>query len=317
VAHALTHAAAAAPGPAWLEEALCFDCGAGHPLVGIVTRPHAHDARLGVLIVVGGPQYRAGSHRHFVQIARELAQSGTPVLRFDVRGMGDSPGEKQGFEDLTPDIGAAIDAFLAACPRLERVVLWGLCDGASAALLYLDARQDTRVAGLALLNPWVRSSQTLAKAQVKSYYAQRLGKLSTWRELLRGRIGWAAVMDFAQVVGRTLRRSRSATSTPDAPLPFQQRMSRAWLRFQGPTLLMLSGRDLTAREFIELLQMDVAFSKAAGRPSVQTQHLPDADHTLSGASARQMHRRILEAWLQSADFGFGPGTSASAKGARP
>ena len=42
-----------------------------------------------VLVVVGGPQVRAGSHRHFVQLARHLATHGHAVMRFDVRGMGD------------------------------------------------------------------------------------------------------------------------------------------------------------------------------------------------------------------------------------
>ena len=98
-------------------------------------------------------------------MARALAAAGYPVLRFDVRGMGDSSGPLHDFLDQTPDVAAAIEA-LCREAGVQRVMLWGLCDGASAALLYLHERPDPRVAGLCLLNPWVRSAQSLARTQV-------------------------------------------------------------------------------------------------------------------------------------------------------
>ena len=48
--------------------------------------------------MVGGPQYRVGSHRQFTLMARAFAAAGYPVLRFDYRGIGDSEGESRGFE---------------------------------------------------------------------------------------------------------------------------------------------------------------------------------------------------------------------------
>jgi alpha-beta hydrolase superfamily lysophospholipase len=82
--------------------------------------------------------------------------------RFDVRGMGDSEGAARSFESIERDIGAAVDCLQRRMPGTERVVLWGLCDGASAALLYWHTTQDVRVSGLSLLNPWVRSEASLA-----------------------------------------------------------------------------------------------------------------------------------------------------------
>lgn len=95
----------------------------------------------GVLIIVGGPQYRVGSHRQFVLLSRRLAGEGYPAMRFDYRGMGDAGGAMRSFEDVRADIGAAIEAFQRAVPSLRRIVLWGLCDAASAALLYVRRRQ--------------------------------------------------------------------------------------------------------------------------------------------------------------------------------
>jgi dipeptidyl aminopeptidase/acylaminoacyl peptidase len=58
------------------EEAVPFAC-AGDMLMGILTRPEA-PAQTGVVVVVGGPQYRVGSHRQFVLLSRELAAAGYP-----------------------------------------------------------------------------------------------------------------------------------------------------------------------------------------------------------------------------------------------
>jgi exosortase A-associated hydrolase 1 len=160
------------------ERALALEC-EGDALVGVLAvpeRPH----RVGVLVIVGGPQYRVGSHRQFLLLARALAGEGFPTLRFDCRGMGDGCGELRSFQDIDPDIAAAIAVFQTHCPEVDRIVLWGLCDGASAALLYWYASLDQRVAGMVLLNPWVRSEAVMAKTHIKHYYGQRLLEKEFW-----------------------------------------------------------------------------------------------------------------------------------------
>lgn len=62
--------------------------------------PNEHEVPLGLLMVVGGPQYRVGSHRQFVLLARDLAAAGIPVFPFDYRGMGDSTGQARDFEGI-------------------------------------------------------------------------------------------------------------------------------------------------------------------------------------------------------------------------
>ncbi len=133
------------------ETALCFPC-AGETLVGILAAPKA-SAETGIVIIVGGPQYRVGSHRQFVHIARALASAGYAVLRMDYRGMGDSEGNQRDFQAVDDDIKSGIDTLFKQVPTLKKVALWGLCDAASAALLYLHRSADLRVHGLCLLNP--------------------------------------------------------------------------------------------------------------------------------------------------------------------
>jgi exosortase A-associated hydrolase 1 len=177
------------------EAILTIDC-QGEQLTGVLSTPQADQAETGVLVVVGGPQYRIGSHRQFVLLARRLAASGYDCLRFDVRGMGDSGGAWHSFEQLDADIDAALDALCAARPMLRRVVLWGLCDGASAALLKLQVAPDARIAGLVLVNPWVRSALGLARTQLKHYYLQRLLQRSFWRKLLSGQVAGTAFSEL-------------------------------------------------------------------------------------------------------------------------
>ena len=170
------------------EQAIDFCC-AHDTLVGVLGVPESA-ASLGVVVVVGGPQYRAGSHRQFVLLCRALAAAGIATLRFDYRGMGDSSGEHRDFSNASADIAAAIDALQRQLPSVTRVCLWGLCDGASAALLYCQDTGDRRVSGLCLLNPWVRSDASLARAQVKHYYGQRLRlrQKEFWVKLLSGQV---------------------------------------------------------------------------------------------------------------------------------
>ena len=122
------------------ERPLVFPCN-NSLLYGILSLPEQTGSR-GVLIVVGGPQYRVGSHRQFTLLARFLAAHGVPVLRFDCRGMGDSEGEVRTFEDFEDDLSCAIDSFFEEVSPLNDLVIWGLCDAASAALFH--AHRDQR-----------------------------------------------------------------------------------------------------------------------------------------------------------------------------
>lgn len=273
------------------ERPVLFDC-LGEQLFGVL---HPASGDMGVVIIVGGPQYRAGSHRLFVRLARSLATAGNPVLRFDGRGMGDSSGSLQGFEHMTADVGAAIDALIAQQPQLRSVALWGLCDGASAALLYLHDRPDPRVARLCLVNPWIRSEHSLARTRVKHYYWQRLIQASFWTKLLSGGVAFRAIAEFAASL-RTARRLPATTE----PTTFQQRMASSWRRLEIPVLLVLSGDDYTAHEFMEYAKARQEWRGLTARPNVQVVDVERADHTFSRPGDAQRLQEALIGWLRQA-----------------
>ncbi len=256
------------------EQALLVQC-EGENLVSILARPDV-PTETGVIIIVGGPQYRAGSHRQFVMLSRALAAAGHAVLRFDYRGMGDSTGDLHDFENVNADISAAINSFQANVSELRKVVLWGLCDGASAALLHCHAAQDPRIGGLCLLNPWVRSTASLAKTQVKHYYAQRLRQKEFWVKLVSGQVAWRALAGLVGNLKRAL-----APQPNRASATFQDRMATAWKDFDGHILLLLSGDDYTAREFMDHARSSTVWAGALQKITLAQHLVPGADHTFS------------------------------------
>ena len=163
------------------EQLVSFDT-QGHALHGVVSMPEKK-AKTAVIIVVGGPQYRVGSHRQFVLLARHLAANGILVLRFDYTGMGYSEGIAKKFYEIDADIQSSINFTLQEYNEIENLYLWGLCDAASA--ISFMAYTDSRIQGVVLLNPWVRSEASYSKAIISSYYKDRLFEIEVWKDLLK------------------------------------------------------------------------------------------------------------------------------------
>ena len=286
-----------------VERGISFAC-EGCWLYGVLSLPpvSSQAAARGVVLVVGGPQYRVGSHRQFTLLARELARQGVPVLRFDYRGMGDSEGEMRDFLDVDADLRAAIDAFSAEVPAVREVVLWGLCDAASAAMLY--SHKDPRVAGLVLLNPWARTEEGAARAYLKHYYLSRLAESGLWRKIARGQFDYrAAASSFVSLCASALRGGSAAdagsAASPSTTRPpsLPEQMLSGFSRFQGRTLIIISGADLTGRAFSDMAASP-AWRKQMRRQQVSRHTLPQADHTFSRPDWRDQVAQWTADWLR-------------------
>lgn len=270
------------------ERPLLVNC-MGDDMVAIL-HPVERPTRCGVLILVGGPQYRLGSHRQFLLLARQLAAAGIPAMRFDFRGMGDSAGEFSGFEAVAPDIAAAVDTFAQECPGLESIVLWGLCDGASAGILY--APSDKRISALVLVNPWVRTEAGLARAHLKYYYVRRAFSGGFWRKVFSGRFQTGKSLaslwrNFSHAIGSGSNpgAAENEARLPSGPGSLPDRMADHFERFRGPVLFILSGNDLTAAEFEGVARGSRRWRALLGRPNVTTNRIDGADHTFSNTTS--------------------------------
>jgi len=297
--------------PSGKERGVTFAC-QGDELVGVLHAAGESPLR-GIVLVVGGPQYRVGSHRQFVHFARKLAAHGIPVLRFDYRGMGDSQGEFSGFEGIHDDIACAIDEFCELVPSVREVVLVGLCDAATATCFY--APSDPRITGLILLNPWVRSVEGEARTLLRHYYIRRLFSAQFWRKLARGRLNFTgSVASLSHNLGKALgarpRPSQSLHGGKDASgggggvggdssQPLASRMEACLAAYTGQLLLVLSGRDLTAAEFRDNVNTSAGFKTLLSSPRVSQYELSDADHTFSRKIWKDQMAQWAVDWMKS------------------
>jgi len=263
----------------YTQRALRFSCG-GSFLVGIIDVPERPLAR-GVLVIAGGPQYRVGGHRQFALLARMLAQRGIPVMRFDHRGMGDSEDEVRSFDAIDDDVHAAIGEFSRQMPKMEEVVIWGLCDAATAAALY--AHTDVRVHGLILLNPWVSAPDGSGRTGLRHYYLGRLGELGFWKKVATGHL------DFGAGAAALRQYMREAAADRSAPLP--QRVVASLSCFDGQVLVILSGEDPTARAFADLMSKHEIKCRRVD--------IADADHTFASRVWRDEVAQISANWFIS------------------
>lgn len=289
------------------ETALTFDCG-GDTLVGILHRPVLPRRRGIVIVVGGGPQYRAGGHRQLTLWSRAMCAAGYPVLRFDYRGMGDAHGTFRGFTDADDDIRAAIDQLKQQVPEVDEVVLWGECDASSAILMY--AYRDARVKGMVLLNPWVRTEAGQAKAILRFYYLQRLLQPSFWKKLVSGRLNPLESVRSALALVQQSRAAKPAASAAAAAandlkapisreLPLTESLLIGLQRFQGRILLVLSGRDLIAKEFDQLVRDTPAWQQTLSIKPLQRHDMAEGDHTFSSAEQRGQVQAWGLGWLET------------------
>lgn len=246
--------------------------------------------RAAVLIIVGGPQYRVGSHRQFVLLARHLAANGCTVLRFDYGGMGDAGGEARTFENCGDHIRAACDRLLAEVPPGTKLVLWGLCDAASAIMMY--ASEDARVKGVVVANPWARNTATQAGTMLRSYYLRRLLSLDFWRKLLGGgvRVG--------ESMGSLAQNVRDSSGTAEAG-GFIDRMRSGVEKLHCPMLLIISDRDLTAAEFLLTVERSKPWQKALAALDISRESIAGADHTFSRRAWRDAAAVSTARWIEA------------------
>jgi len=156
---------------------IAFSCGSDI-LAGMLDCADAH-GMTGLLIVSGGNEVRAGAFAGSAQFAARLAaEAGVPVFRYDRRGIGDSEGENAGWRGSQDDIAAALAAFRSALPGMRRVVGFGVCDAASALMLY-GAPLD----GLVLVNPWTYETDDDAGHTPGALRRRYLAKLTDPRAL--------------------------------------------------------------------------------------------------------------------------------------
>lgn len=283
------------------ELPIVFEC-EGSELVGMIHLPESPCARGMLSIVAGGPQYRGGVGRLQVQMARQLAAAGVPVMRFDYRGLGDGEGRFRGFQDVEADLRAAVHAFREHAPQVREVVLWGGCDAAAAIMI--NAWKLPEVTGIVTGNPWVHTAETGDAVIVKHHFRKRMKEADFWLKVLRLEYNpLPALATLARSALHKLRprraEARSATGALDDPSkPFVPRMRAGLSQFKGDMLLLMSGRSLVSKEFDELVASQPMWQAALrAKRSFARHDMPDSDQTYSSIASRREVIETTRRWM--------------------
>ncbi|MGY1809018.1 alpha/beta hydrolase family protein [Blastococcus sp. SYSU D00669] len=269
-------------------------------LAGTLALPEAPGPVPAVLIASGsGPLDRDSNHKRARfdvarQLAHALADAGLASLRYDKRGVGESPGDwrRVGLLQNVDDLGEVLDA-LAARPEVDpgRLLLAGHSEGALLAAAL--AARGAPVAGVVLLSSSATPGDELLRWQARQIAptlpAPVRGLLRLLRTDLEARVARnhekirATTTDVARIDGARL----NARWTRE----FLDHDPRADLRrITVPVLAVTGAKDLQ----VDPADLDVVAATVPGPVTVH--RVPDLTHTLRrqpGAPSLSAYRREL------------------------
>ena len=267
-------------------------------LYGVLSVP-VKKFHVAVIIVVGGPQFRVGSHRQFTLLARQLARQGVLALRFDYTGMGYSEGLPKKFYEVDQDIAAAVNFVASNHDHVEKIFVWGLCDAASA--IAFTAYTHERINGMIILNPWVRSEASHSKAILSSYYRDRIFSVDVWKDLLKspGKI-IDAIISLLTVCWKVLINIFDSNkvaheieiSVAERENNLTASVLKGMTNFKGNICLILSENDLTADEFKREFEESDWMQDQSNNQKTIVHYVNEADHTFSSALWRSKVEEI-------------------------
>ena len=214
--------------------ALTFECQSRQLAGTLDTAP----GKVGLLIVSGGNEIRAGAFSGQSLLAAKIAEAGFPVFRYDRRGVGDSDGENRGFRKSAKDILAARHAFEAMAPQVDRMIAFGNCDAASALMIDGSCEFD----GLILSNPWIfdeENDDTLPPSAIRSRY---LEKLKNPKEALRLVTGG---VNLRKLFSGLRQAAKPASNTSQ----LAQDVENGLRKKNKPYRILLAKKDRTAQAF--------------------------------------------------------------------
>jgi hypothetical protein len=156
------------------------------------------------------------------------------------------------------------------------------------------------VQGLVLLNPWVRTEQGESEVFLKDYYLKRFCSWGFWQKILSGKVDYKSSMVSLneKLVGVFKKRSLIVDETTQ-PLSLPERLLISLERFKCPVLFILSGKDLTAKEFSRLVDTDIKGQVLMKRANVTQIDLPESDHTFSSEEWKSKVNMETLNWLKA------------------
>ena len=194
------------------ESAVSFSDGR---LSGILVEPVAASGNPAVVLLNTGADHHVGPHRMYVPLARQWAELGFSVLRFDLAGIGDSQSNDALMTNESYPASALRDihdaiAYMIEERRYGSVILAGMCSGAYHSIYAVDSG----VSGVIAVNPplYYRRGDPIDEDPYSNEVETRrvtraLRSPAKWRRLLSGRVDLRYT--FTVLTGRAYVASRA------------------------------------------------------------------------------------------------------------
>jgi uncharacterized protein len=254
------------------------------PLSGTLTLPDSDQPSPAVVMASGsGPLDRDSNHRRARfdvahQLASALAEAGLASLRYDKRGVGQTPGDwrRAGLYDNVDDLGRARDA-LAARPEVDadRLLVAGHSEGGILAAS-LAARTPS-VAGLVLLSMSATPGEELLRWQARQIVPTLPRPVRALLRLFRADLEKKVAANHDRIRATTTDVARIGGARLNArwTREFMAHDPRADLRrIDVPVLAITGGKDLQ----VNPADLDVIEATVPG--PVTTRRFADVTHTL-------------------------------------
>ncbi len=277
-----------------IEQSFAF--GQNESLIGTVCLPQhrkGNGAKIGVLLFNAGVVHRIGPHRINVRVARQLAESGIPSIRFDLAGQGDSARShgNLGFEEqAVKDIQAAMDQ-LGKVANVSRFALFGFCSGGVHS--FATAKIDERVAGLLMYDTYIYPT---LKSKVNRY----LIKIRS-RGLVSSALGWTQKRLLASLnalrgghpsVSKVATMSQAGAFVQQGKHEFAETLLR--LHHSGMRIGVVYSGGFEQYNYRN--QFADAFKKHGLTEFVTSEYLPEMDHSVTLVARQILFAETIREW---------------------
>ena len=294
------------------EETFLFgqDCA----LVGVICNPDAESANQdlpGIVLLNAGVIHRVGPNRLYVKIARELAQLGFTILRFDFSGIGDSPVRTDNVpfgESSMKETKAAMD-YLQDHKGMRRFVLVGICSGAANS--FRIASIDPRIDGAALIN--IRGYHSDLALKVRAYLRKFFRFY--WKSLIANpkNLLKACRRSFSQATWRSIFRIRSRQRivvSNNARVAHSAKEAVLSLTGRGVRLLLAYSESDVGLDYLHLT-LGRKLHELTTTGSLRLEIIPQADHAFTLLRNQEHLIRAIRRWAEDL---FAPTLAAPAEG---
>jgi alpha-beta hydrolase superfamily lysophospholipase len=287
-----------AHGSGFHEHAVRF--GPAERLFGILSAPNGADSDAPAIVLLNtGYECRIGPRRFYVPLAREWAEQGHVVFRYDLGGIGDSEapagcGDNVAYPDHALDDAREAIEFVRAHAPGRMVIVAGLCAGGWHA--FRAAREGLAVDAIVSINPplYLRDGMVQTESwndyQQVETYRTALREPARWARALRGQSSYRSFFRLAASHAKGKLKGLAGSAFGGRLVDGLAR-DLVHINARGITSLFVFSRGDGGLEYFQLHAGPMGRRRA--RHGISHVIVDDAGHTFNPAEARQTLRELL------------------------